>query len=233
MIRCIAIDDSPLALDLLEDYSKRIPYLELVNRFTNALEAAEFLKKAHIDLIFLDIHMPDITGIDFLKKIHPQAKVIFTTAYANYALQGYELNAIDYLLKPFSFERFQKAVEKVNKQLELEKNAVQPDRSVYFKSGYTTVKVNVHDILYIEALKDYIQIFTTKQKILSLMSMGEVLDFLASDEFIRIHRSYIVSLGKLSRISGKKIVIGEKEIPVGEMYKDAFNKVLKERGILH
>ncbi len=233
MIRCITIDDSPLALDLLEGYIRRIPELQLVNRFTNALEAAEFLKKAQIELVFLDIHMPDITGLDFVKKMHPEAKVVFTTAYPNYAVEGYEVNAVDYLLKPFSFERFQKAVEKVARQLELEKHATQQEKSVYFKSGYTTVKVNVHDILYIEALKDYIQIFTSKQKILSLMSMGEVLEFLASDDFIRIHRSFIVALNKISRISGKKIMIGDKEIPIGEMYKDAFNKVLKEKGIIH
>jgi len=231
MINCLAIDDSPLALELLEKYIGDIGYLRLIKSCTNALEAIEILRKGNVDLIFLDIQMPDITGIDLLKSLKVKPKIIFTTAYPNYALEGFNQNASDYLLKPFSFERFKIAVEKVNRQLQLEKNEESDNEFIFVKSGYETIKIQIKNILYIEALKDYIQIFTKEQKILSLMSMKEILELLPFGEFIRVHRSYIISAGKITKVAPRRIYIGEKEIPIGNIHRDEFAKFLKEKKI--
>jgi DNA-binding LytR/AlgR family response regulator len=232
MIRCLTIDDSPLALDLLDDYINKTDDLKLVKRCTNALEALELIRSGNIDLIFLDIQMPDITGIDLLKSLKNKPKVIFTTAFTDYAVEGFNLDATDYLLKPFSYERFRKAVDKVIQQSRLEKNQTEEKSNIFIKSGHETLKILTEEILYIEALRDYVQIFTKKQKILSLISMKEFMGMLPAEEFIRIHRSYIISLDKISKISARKVLVGNKEIPVGDNYKDEFHVLLKKRKII-
>ncbi len=232
MINCIAIDDSPLALELIEDYIHKINYLHLVKSCTNALEAIESLRKGNVDLLFLDIHMPDISGIDLLRSLKVKPKIIFTTAYPNYALEGFNQNASDYLLKPFSLERFKVAVEKVDRQLKLEgRKSIEKDH-IFIKSGYESLKIEIKDILYIEALKDYIQIFTAEQKILSLMSMKDILEMLPAEKFKRVHRSFIISADKISRVAPRKVYIGTKEVPLGDIYRDAFQTFLKAKNII-
>ena len=232
MIRCLTIDDSPLALDLLDDYIAKIPGLKLVARCNNAFDAIELIRKGRIDLIFLDIQMPDINGIELLKSVSQKPKVIFTTAFPNYAIEGFELDAVDYLLKPFTFARFKKAADKAIQLIRMENNPLPVSNTIFVKSGYETVRIQVHDITYIEALKDYIQIFTTSQKILSLMSMKEILALLPPGEFARVHRSYIVALRKITRVSARKVMIDSKEIPIGDNYKTAFQELLRERKLI-
>jgi two-component system, LytTR family, response regulator len=227
MIRSIAIDDSPLALDLIEDYVGRMNGIELAQRCTSALEAIPLIKKGGIDLLFLDIEMPDISGIQLVRSLDIKPKIIFTTAYSNYALEGFNVNATDYLLKPFSFDRFKKAVEKVQHQLELEHIAIKENEHLFIRSGYETLRVTVRDIRYIEALKDYIQIHTGDKKIVALMSMKEISALLPKDQFIRVHRSFIISQNHLSGYTSKKIMIGNKEIPLGESYKETFLDFVK------
>jgi DNA-binding LytR/AlgR family response regulator len=227
MIKCIVVDDSPLAIDLLEDYIGKVNFLKLEKSFTNALEAIGTLEKGTIDLIFLDIQMPDITGIDLLKGLTQKPKVIFTTAYSNYAFEGFELDVSDYLLKPFSFERFMKAVNKVKAQLASEDgnnsiNKVLDDKYIFVKSGYESVKIFLKDIQYIEALKDYIQIYTNTERILSLMSMKDILEVLPQEEFVRIHRSHIVPLWKVSKVSAHTLTVEGKEMHIGDVFRDEF-----------
>lgn len=225
MIRCIAVDDSPLALDLLENYISQVKDLSLERKCTNAIEAADVLSKKEIDLIFLDIQMPDITGIDMLKALQIRPKVIFTTAYPDYAVEGFNLDASDYLLKPFSFERFEKAVNKVRAQLEAERSHDAQEREqnyIYIRSGYDTIKLSLDDILYVEAMKDYVRYVTKQQKVLALKSMKEVAAELPEDQFIRVHRSFIVPRAKISRVSPQKIFVDTYEIPIGESFRPAF-----------
>lgn len=234
MIRCIAVDDSPLALSLLEDYINRVDFLALEHKFTSAVEAAKTLRKGNYDLVFLDIQMPDFSGLDLARNIGPKTKLIFTTAYPDFALEGFDLDAVDYLLKPFSFERFMKAVNKAAAQLHNERTAtaagvVSEDRFIFVRSGYETVKIFLKDISYIEAMKDYIQVFTPGKKIISLMSMKEILALLPQDEFVRVHRSYIVPLSKVTRVSSRKVVVEDKEIPLGEVFRASFMEMMSKR----
>jgi DNA-binding LytR/AlgR family response regulator len=230
MINCIIIDDSPLALELLEDYISKVDYLKLVKRCTSAVEASEALKKGDIDLVFTDIQMPDITGIELLRSLKVKPKIIFTTAFQNYALEGFDLDATDFLLKPYSFDRFKKAVNKVFMQKEMEKKMEAEAKVIFVKSGYEVVKIPVNKIEYIEALKDYIQIFTDQQKVLTLMSMKQVLELLPSGQFARTHRSFIIPLTKITRVGTKIVRVGTKEIPIGDMYRESFLQLLKEHG---
>lgn len=222
MINCLAVDDEPLALDLLEDFAGKIQSIKLVRRCDNAVEAIEFLKKTKIDILFLDIHMPDISGFQLLKSVEQKPKLIFTTAYSEHAVKGFELDAVDYLLKPYSFERFKRAIDKAIKEIEAESRIETPAEAIFIKSGYETIKIPVADILYIEALKDYIQIYTGHKKILSLLSMRAILDLLPPGKFLRVHRSFIVPLNRISRFTNKDIYILETKIPIGDSFKEQF-----------
>jgi len=235
MINCLAIDDEPLALDLLEDFISRVPFLKLVEKCSSAFEAMKILQQEDVELLFLDIQMPDITGIQFLKTLENKPKVIFTTAYPEHALEGFELDATDYLLKPFSFERFLKAVNKASKQIQLQHVASElashDDSSdekdyIFIKSGYDTVKVPLKNIRYIQGLKDYVKIHTHDGTVLSLVSMKAILNRLPSDNFVRVHRSYIVAIDKIELIQKRRISIGEKEIPVGDTFRKGFLEAL-------
>jgi DNA-binding LytR/AlgR family response regulator len=234
MIRCIAIDDSPLALDLLADYARRSGVLSLEYRCTQARDAIQKLKENRFDLVFLDIQMPDVNGLELARAIDKHTKIIFTTAYPDHAVEGFNLDAVDYLLKPFSFARFMQAVDKAVTRMRSEQAVAQPLRKedepcIYLRSGYDTVKVLIGDIEYIEALKDYIQVFTSRGKVLSLMSMKEILALLPQDEFIRVHRSFIVPVSRINRISSKKIRVKDKEIPVGDVFRAAFQERIAKK----
>lgn len=231
MIKCLAIDDEPLALDLIEDFIGKIPSLKLVSKCDNAIVGLEILKKTHIDILFLDIQMPDINGFQLLKMIEQKPKIIFTTAYSQHAVTGFELDAVDYLLKPFSFERFKKAVDKAQKQIETESKLEKSDDALFVKSGYETIKIPISTIVFIEALKDYIQIFTKEKKHLSLVSMKTIIDLLPAGEFIRVHRSFIIPLKKISRYSTKSLYIGDIKIPIGESFRKQLQEALIKNNI--
>lgn len=229
-MNCIIVDDEPLAQDILEDYIQKISSLQLVAKCKNAFEASEALKQNEIDLMFLDIQMPEITGIQFLASLEKKPLVIFTTAYSNYALEGFELSAIDYLLKPFSPERFLKSVNKAQELFDLKQteNTPQPVEEekdhIFVKSDYQTVKVKFDEVLYIEGLKDYVRIHTINGRIMTLMNLKAILAKLPLSQFIRVHRSYIVSFNAIQKIERHRILIGDKRIPIGDSYKEEFNK---------
>jgi two-component system, LytTR family, response regulator len=232
-ISCIAIDDEPLALDILEDYIGKVPFLEMKGRYTSALQAMEALKREKTDLIFLDIQMPELTGIRFLNTLQVHPYVIFTTAYPNYAVESYEYNTIDYLLKPVSFERFlkaaNKAAEKIIRPEEMKpslKEGVEQD-FLFIKSNQKMIRVQLSDILFIKGLKDYVIIHTTTRRIITYQNLKALEDMLAGKSFIRVHRSYIIALSRIDTIESQMIRIQEELIPIGDNYKNLFWNLVK------
>jgi DNA-binding LytR/AlgR family response regulator len=231
-MKTIAIDDEPLALKLVVDYVNKTPYLELVGAFDNPLDAVEFLANQDAELIFVDIQMPDLTGIEFIRSLEEEHKIIFTTAYEKYAVEGFKLNAVDYLLKPFSYEEFLKAAGKARKLAEMEASATPTIEAntqfLFLKSEYKIRRINFNDILYIEGLKDYIKVFTAGEDkpLLSLNSIKSLEQKLPEEKFMRVHRSYIVNLDKIETIERSRIVFGKVYIPVSDQYKDKFQEFL-------
>lgn len=218
---CIIIDDEPLAVDLLASYTSKIEGLKVIGTFNNALDALKLLRETSVDLLFLDIQMPEITGIEFKKIINPDIKVIFTTAYSEYAIESYDLNAVDYLLKPITFQRFLQSVEKINKDSVKTVTEVSKDY-LFVKTEYRHQKLFFSDILYLKGLSDYVAIQTKEEKILTLQNMKDFEQSLPKDKFIRVHKSYIVALERIAFIERNRIVIEGKYIPIGATYKDAF-----------
>lgn len=227
MLHCYIIDDEQPAINILTSYVKKTPSLQLVGSTTNALAALEIFKKEKIDLLFLDIQMPDITGIEFLQILENPPMVIFTTAYEEYALQGYELDIIDYLVKPIPFARFLKGV---NKALKWQENntAINPPKEVflYVKADYQTVKIAFADILYIEGLKDYVKIYTSGKMVMTRLNLKGIAAKLPNDQFIRVHRSFIAAFSKITTFQKSFIHLGEKKIPVGNAYQEELFKRL-------
>ena len=225
-LTCAIIDDEYLARQYIRDYIERLPFLDLVGDYNSPLLIMEELKRNAIDILFLDIQMPDITGIDFLKILNPQPYIILTTAYKEYALEGYEHNVIDYLLKPFSFDRFLKAINKVVDRIEKERTGrtfmtIRADRKLY--------KINYDDLIYIEGQRAYVTFHTTQKKITALISMKELEAKLPGDKFIRIHKCFIVSLKYLESLEGNMIEICGRKLAVGSSYRDQVEKILKFR----
>jgi DNA-binding LytR/AlgR family response regulator len=224
MIRAIAIDDEPLALEVIRSHAGKVPFLELAACFTDAFKALEYLAKEPVDLLFLDIKMPDITGLELMESLQQKPMVIFTTAYAEHAVQSYELNAADYLLKPFAFTRFLKACHKANELLQAKQNykPIAAD-SIFIKSGYEQVKINYSDILYLESGGNYMSfILANGRTVLSRLTMTDALALLPPNQFIRIHRSYIVNKLKVERAERHQLHVGQHTVPVG----GAFNAAL-------
>lgn len=232
------VDDEPLALDVLETYIARLDNLELVCRCNNAVEAYNCLQTEQIDLMFLDIQMPKLTGIDFLKSLPNPPKVVFTTAYRDYAVEGYELNALDYLLKPISFDRFLKTIAKLTPQENhhaAASNTSEPDYKeafIYLKADKKMVKVMLSDILYIESLKDYIRVKTETKEIISYQKISFLEEKLPSDKFLRIHRSFIIALDKVQAFSATAVDLGKTEIPIGRLYKNEVLQILGRNNLL-
>ena len=245
-MKVIIVDDEPLALDVMETYIERMPDLQLVARCTNAFEANEALKNNDVDLMFLDIQMPQLTGIEFLKTLKKPPMVIFTTAYQQYAVEGFELNALDYLLKPVSMDRFMKAVNKASDQYELQHREVanlsartegsaphidEPDY-IFVKADKKLVRVKFSEILYIEGLKDYVIIRTETGRIISLQTMKSLEDKLPAAQFVRVHRSYIVGMDKLHAIVGNMVEVLEKgvpkHLPIGKNYRDELLEMVEK-----
>jgi len=231
-LKTIAIEDEPLALSLLSDYISKTPFLEMAGTFDNPLDAIDFLSKESVDLLLIDIQMPDLTGTEFVRSLESSPKVIFTTAYPQYAIEGFKLNAIDYLLKPFSYDEFLKAVQKAYKQAELEAGAVTTveanSQFLFLKSEYKIRRINFNDILYIEGLKDYIKVFIKGEPkpILSLNSIKALEQKLPDDRFMRVHRSFIVNLEQIDTIERSRIVFGKEYIPISDQYKEKFQAYL-------
>lgn len=228
----IIVDDEPLAREVLETYISKFPGLRLIASCQNAIEAFETLNAEKVDLMFLDIQMPQISGIDFLKTLSNPPKVIFTTAFSNYALDGYELNVVDYLLKPIAFDRFVKAINKAMDLLKKPKNVLSSDSQeeeeneeekpdyIFVKADKKLIKVKFEDIFYIEGLKDYVILHTPSGRIVTLQTMKSLEEKLPSEIFMRVHRSYIVNLNKIDVMEGNMLEVNKKTVPIGKNYKD-------------
>lgn len=234
-INCLVIDDEPPARDVLKKYIAEVELLHLAGECSNAVETLSFLQNNQVELLFLDIKMPHILGTSFLRTLKNPPKVIFTTAYRKYALEGFDLNAVDFLLKPISFERFLQAVNKIM-QLDIRVSInssmaaeTLPDQShpfLYFRSDRKMVKVFLEDILFIESLKDYIKVVTVNKVIVSKQSISSLEEMLPKDSFIRAHRSYIIAMNKIDSYNTESIQIGKKEIPIGRLFKHDVNRKL-------
>lgn len=238
MIRCLVVDDEPLALDILEDYINKVPFLTLVKTTTSAIEGLSLVQSDAIDLVFLDVQMPELTGIQFLKIINGKCDVILTTAYSQYALEGYDLDVVDYLLKPIAFDRFYKAAQKVlhNKSNGHAAPVEQTQTSgnndfIFVKTEHKIQKIYLDDILYIEGLKDYISIFTKTERIITLQNMKKMEESLPAKSFVRVHKSYIIALSKIESIERSRIQIGDKIVPIGDTYREYFFKQIEDKNI--
>ena len=227
-IICLAVDDEPPALDILKNYIQAVSSFELAGTCINAVDALNVLRSTHVDLMFLDIQMPQLLGTDLLRTLNNPPKVIFTTAYREFAIEGFELNAVDYLLKPISFERFLKAVNKVmDIKLPQQMQQETQDAYLYFRSDRKMHKVAMEYIIFIESLKDYIKVVTKSKTIITKQSISSIEERLPKSSFIRIHRSFIVSLSKVQSYSPELIAIGNEELPVSRMYRHEVEKVFK------
>lgn len=233
-ISCVVVDDEPLALKLLSDYVNKTPFLQLIKQTTNPFEAIELVQAGGVDLLFLDIQMPELTGLQLMKIIGHKCKVILTTAYPDYALDGYEFDVIDYLLKPITFDRFLVAAHKARERVSAEPavviQAAAPKEPVagyiFVKTEYKIQKIDLADILYMEGLRDYVAIHIPGGKVLTLQSMRSFQEQLPESQFMRVHKSYLVALDKIEFIERNRIVIAGNYIPVGETYQEQFQQRL-------
>ena len=222
-LRCLIVDDEQLARELIQSYCLKLPHLKVVAQCKSPLEALTFLQKERIDLIFLDIQMPDLTGIEFLKTLPHKPQVVFTTAYSQYALDGYELEVTDYLLKPISFERFVQAVNRASKNLRMissPENIIKEEEYLILKADHKTYRIKFHDILYIEGLKEYVSYYTGDQRIIVLQSLKGLEETLPKHQFLRVHKSYIINKDHVRAINGNQVEITDKKIPIGKSYKE-------------
>lgn len=231
MIKAIALDDEPLALQVIESFCSRIGYIQLEKTFTKTAEAHKYLRKQPVDLIFLDIQMPMQNGMEFYAQIEQNVMVIFTTAYSEYAVEGFNVNAADYLLKPFSFERFSQAAEKVKSVYDTKNQSVNNESQYLFiRADYSLYKILIADILFIEGLDDYLKIHIQNQKtIVARMTMKTILEKLPVADFVRVHRSFIVPLAKIDKVRNKIIYIGNEEIPLSASYETVFLSMIKSK----
>lgn len=235
MLKCIAIDDEPLALRQIESYVEKTPYLDLIAKFDNAIPAVTFLQDHQVDLMFVDINMPDLSGMDFVKSLSNPPKVIFTTAYSEYALEGFKVDAADYLLKPISYSDFLKSTEKTKERFFSEPQAKDEstDDFLFVKSEYKLVRIDYADILYVESMREYVRIFIEGQKpVMTLMSMKKLMEILPVDRFMRVHRSFVVRLDKVSCIEKSRIIFDKVYIPISDQYKEQFQNYL-DTNFLH
>jgi two-component system LytT family response regulator len=225
-MKAIAVDDEPMALEVVRSHASKVPFLELKAEFTDAFQAMEYLQRENIDLIFLDIKMPDISGIDFFNSLSKKPLLIFTTAYSEHAVTSFEMDAIDYLLKPFSLARFLKAC---NKAFELYnfRHTTETNDHLYLKTGYEQVKVMYDDILYLEATGNYVTFVLTDKKILARSTFAEAIHWLPQQKFVRVHRSYLVAVNKINKVERHQVTIGNNKVPVSEGYNAQLQVMLK------
>lgn len=229
-LNCIIVEDEPLAAEVLDDYVKQVPFLNLLAVCSDAMYALDILHQENVDVVFLDIHLPGLRGIDFLKTLQNPPQVIITTAYRDYAIEGYELNVIDYLVKPINFNRFLAAVNKLKREADTEPVSIaasSPEREhVFFNVNKKKVKIYIDDILYIESLKEYVRITARNKSILTKYQLGQIEEMLAKNQFIRVHRSFLVAKEKIEAFSATDVEIGGKQIPIGRNYKEQVHSVL-------
>ena len=233
ILRCAIIDDEPLALDLMESYVKKTPFLSLCGRYSSAVEAMDSLRENPVDLLFLDIQMPELDGLEFSRMTGKECRIIFTTAFSQYALDGYKVDALDYLLKPVSYQEFLKAADKALEWFSL-KNRSEEKSRIFVKSEYNLIGIETARILYVEALKDYVKICLEGEArpVLSLMSLKSLEGLLPADRFVRVHRSYIVQPSKVRVIERNHIVFGKERIPISDNYRQAFFDALSAQAIV-
>jgi len=237
-MNCIVVDDEPLAIEVLENYIQRIPSLTLLKKCKSAIEAFEYLQDHKVDLIFLDIQMPELNGIDFVKSLQNKPEIIFTTAYQDYAIEGFNLDVVDYLLKPISFDRFLKAVNKASNVLQAEESNQAPASSdfendyIFVKADQKMVKLKYDDIFYVEGMKDYVKIFTPEKMIVTLQTMKNMEANLGPRGFKRIHRSFIISIDKIKSVMGNSVEVKDKFIPIGQNYKEDFFEIVKKHNLI-
>jgi two-component system, LytTR family, response regulator LytT len=234
MIHTIAIDDEPLALQLVEGYIRKTPFLQFLGTFENPISAIEFQENNTVDLIFLDIQMPDLMGTDFVRTLNQGPKIIFTTAFEKYAIEGFRLDAVDYLLKPFGYDEFLVSAQKARKLIDLENRNLSGlesnEKFLFLKSEYKIVRINFDDIMYVEGMKDYVKVFLKNEPkpVLSINSMKSLEEKLPQSRFMRVHRSFIVNLERVEVIERSRIVFGKIYIPVSDQYKEKFQRFLNE-----
>jgi len=230
-MRCIIVDDEPVARKILQEFVEQVPFLELAAKFENALKAEDFLQTNRADIMFLDIEMPKLSGLQYLKSSVVQPLVIFTTAFPQYALEGYELNIIDYLLKPFAFSRFLKAVQKAKEYAEMKNVPAQAaiESYIFVRSEKRIEKIELADILYIESLGNYVNICTEHKKIIAYLTLKGIENQLPPAEFIKIHQSFLVSLGRIQAIDGNMVILKSKELPISRNYRDTVMRVVEQR----
>lgn len=237
MIRCLVVDDEPLALQQMEGYIKNLPYLELVACCQSAIEAKEIIENEKIDAIFCDINLPELNGLDFVKSLENPPMVVFTTAYSEYAVEGFQLNAIDYLLKPFGFDDLKRAADKIKKRYDAlrtlqEVSQIDEDDAIFLKTEYKIVRINISQIRYVEAMSEYLRIYLvdSTRPIIVLLSMKKMEERLPSRSFMRVHRSYIINLKMIREVSKNRIVIGDEiDVPIGDSYRDQFNAYINSK----
>ena len=239
-INCIAIDDEPLALDIIRDYCEKVPFLNLIRTFDNAMDSIEYIRSNEIDLMFLDIQMEELTGIQLLNTLKHRPCVIFTTAYESYAIQGFDLDVMDYMLKPISFERFVKGVDKVYEKMQMEQkprnqgdhsvNMANQGNSYFFVKTETRIeKVLYADVLYVEGMGDYWRIITTHKKIMSLINYKKLEEILPASQFVRVHKSFIVALDKIDSVERNRIKIADRLIPISETFRKLFFDLIEKK----
>lgn len=241
-MKCIIIDDEPLAIDVIKSYCDRIDFIEIIGVFTNAIEALTLLNNKEADLIFLDIEMPQINGIEFINSISNRPLFIFTTAYSEYALEGFELNAVDYLMKPIPYQRFVKSVLRAKEIMNFKNNQIpslmntfpaygavtEEPKLIFLRSDYENVKVDVNDIKYVQGLKDYLKVhlYSSNKSIITLSNFKDITERLPKQHFMRIHKSYLVNIHHIKSVQKSRVIIGEERIPIGDSYKtDFFNRL--------
>jgi len=232
MIRCLAIDDEPLALQQIAAYINKLPFLELAAQCQSALEARQFLSDDRVDAIFCDINMPDLNGMDFVKSLTAPPLVVFTTAYSEYAIEGFKVNAVDYLLKPFGMQEFMRAANRLQERLSVPASApAETDDTLFLKTDYRIVKVNIPDIRYVEAMSEYLKVWIEGEAkpIITLLSMKKMEERLP-DNFMRVHRSYIINLDKIQEVNKNRVIMdADTYLPIGDLYKEAFQAYLDKK----
>jgi len=230
-LSCIIVDDEPVARKILQEFTEQMPFLELLGKFENAMKAEKFLESNKVDLIFLDIEMPKVSGLEMLKRINIESMVILTTAFPQYALDGYELDIIDYLLKPFALHRFIKAVQKAKDFYEMKTQSgnVLPPSYIFIKSEKRIEKVELGDILYAEVLGNYMSIYTDRKKIIAYLTMKSLQSQLSPTDFIKIHQSFLVNRSKIESVEGNELKVGTKSLPISRNYRDSVTNLINQR----
>ena len=230
-LSCIIVDDEPVARKILQEFTEQVPFLDLLGKFESAMKAEEFLKTNQPDLIFLDIEMPKVTGLEMLKRVHIESMVILTTAFPQYALDGYELDIIDYLLKPFALHRFLKAVQKAKDfhEMKMPSGNTLPPSYIFIKSEKRIEKVELSDILYAEVLGNYVTIFTEHKKIIAYLTMKSLESQLSDADFIKIHQSFLVNRSKIESVEGNELRVGSKTLPISRNYRESITSLINQR----